>query len=77
MIEAGASGVHLKINWPRSYPLWSGRQRGMNQRVGGIPKANERFESRKSNEAAALLDKLVTNPKLPAFLTLEAYGKLS
>ncbi len=36
----------------------------------------ERFEARKFNEAAVLLNKLVTNPKLPAFLTLEAYGKL-
>jgi malate synthase len=36
----------------------------------------EQFVALKFNEAAALLDRLVTTSKLPAFLTLEAYGKL-
>ncbi|MGH8583908.1 MAG: malate synthase A [Gammaproteobacteria bacterium] len=35
-----------------------------------------RFASRKLKEAATLLDKLVTTTKLPAFLTVEAYGLL-
>jgi len=36
----------------------------------------EQFVALKFKEAAALLDRLVTTSKLPAFLTLEAYGKL-
>ncbi|MGH8524008.1 MAG: malate synthase A, partial [Gammaproteobacteria bacterium] len=36
----------------------------------------QQFASCKFNEAARLLDKLVTTTKLPAFLTLEAYGML-
>ncbi len=36
----------------------------------------QQFASCKFNEAAKLLDKLVTTTKLPAFLTLEAYGML-
>ena len=37
----------------------------------------QQFGARKFNEAAKLLEKLVTNPRLPAFMTLEAYGLLS
>lgn len=32
------------------------------------------FATRKFKEAAALLDRLITTTKLPAFLALEAYG---
>jgi malate synthase len=36
----------------------------------------QQFANRKFKDAAGLLDKLVNNAKLPAFLTLEAYGLL-
>jgi malate synthase len=35
------------------------------------------YQTRKYKEAGALLDKMITGSKLPAFLTLEAYGLLA
>ena len=35
------------------------------------------YQTRKYKEAAALLEKMITGSKLPAFLTLEAYGLLA